>query len=173
MSDLTGDWDKLNNILNPARLKAKLHGAAAKVGNYGVTAVKKGIAEGKNFAPNHPYTVAKKGSSKPLIDKGDLLGSVNYEVFDSANAVFVGVKKTVKNGENVANIAAVHEFGCMIKVTPKMRAYLHYNGLHLKKSTEYIHIPPRPFLSPIFKSKEFLNKVADIYLKAVKEAFVT
>ena len=101
MSDLTGDWDKLNNILNPARLKAKLHGAAAKVGNYGVTTVKKGIVEGKNFAPNHPYTAAKKGSSKPLIDKGDLIGSVNYEVFDNANAVFVGFLSAIMSGKRL------------------------------------------------------------------------
>ena len=171
MSELTGDWDKLNNLLNPQRMKNKLHQAAAKAGNYGASEVKKGIVSGKNFAPNHPYTVAKKGSSKPLIDKGDLIGSVTYEVFNNDNAVFIGVKKTVKNGENVANIAAVHEFGCTIKVTPKMRAYLHYNGLHLKNSTQYIHIPARPFLSPVFKSKDFQAKIAEIYLQAVSEAF--
>lgn len=176
MSGLTGDWKKLNNILNPQRMKSKLHAAAARVGNYGASEVKKGIVSGApggdNFKPNHPYTIAQKGSSKPLINKGDLVGSVNYKVLDN-DRVFIGVNRQTKNGKDVANIAAVHEFGCVIKVTPKMRAYLHHNGLHLKKSTEYIHIPPRPFLSPIFKSPEFLNKIAEIYLRAVKEAFIS
>ncbi|MBR0096877.1 MAG: hypothetical protein IJP88_06820 [Synergistaceae bacterium] len=174
MSGLEGSWDKLNVILNPDRLRRKLNQTAARVGNYGVKLIKEGIVSGApngvKFADNHPYTIARKGSSKPLINKGDLLGSVTYAV-PEVNSVFIGVKKSAKGGANAANIAAVHEFGCTIKVTPKMRAYLHHNGLHLKKSTQYIHIPPRPFLSPIFNSEEFLDKVAEIYLKAVKEAF--
>lgn len=43
-------------------------------------------------------------------------------------------------------LAGIHEYGCRIKVTDKMRAYLHSQGLHLKKSTEYITIPERAFL---------------------------
>ena len=48
-------------------------------------------------------------------------------------------------GEN-AWLAAIHEFGCNITVTPKMRAYLHSRGLHLKDSTTVIRIPERSFL---------------------------
>lgn len=43
-------------------------------------------------------------------------------------------------------LASIHEYGCKIKVTPKMRAYLHRQGLHLKKSTTHITIPERAFL---------------------------
>lgn len=43
-------------------------------------------------------------------------------------------------------LAAIHEYGLDIEVTPEMRAYLHYNGLHLKKSTTHIKIPERSFL---------------------------
>lgn len=43
-------------------------------------------------------------------------------------------------------LAGIHEYGCKIKVTDKMRAYLHSQGLHLKNSTEYITIPERAFL---------------------------
>lgn len=43
-------------------------------------------------------------------------------------------------------LAGIHEYGCKIKVTDKMRAYLHRQGLHLKKTTEYITIPERAFL---------------------------
>ena len=162
MSELIGDWNKLSKVLNSGRFKAQLAAATERVGNYGASEIKKGIVSGKNFAPNHPYTAAKKGSSKPLIDKGDLLGSVTYDVINS-NAVFIGVNKN-------ANIAAVHEFGCTIKVTPKMRAYLHYNGLHLKASTQYINIPARPFIRPAIENAEFAKAVYDIYKFAVSEA---
>lgn len=43
-------------------------------------------------------------------------------------------------------LAGIHEYGCNIKVTPKMRAYLHSKGLHLSSSTTEIHIPERAFL---------------------------
>lgn len=43
-------------------------------------------------------------------------------------------------------LAGIHEYGCKIPVTDKMRAYLHKQGLHLKKSTKYITIPERSFL---------------------------
>ena len=50
------------------------------------------------------------------------------------------------SGGEMAYLAAIHEYGCRIKVTPKMRAYLHSQGLHLKKSTSEIVIPERSFL---------------------------
>ena len=177
MSELTGDWDKVANLLNPARMQKKLHQAAARVGNYGASEVKKGIRSGapcgETFAPLHPATIARKGSRKPLIDKGDLIGSVTY-VIPNPDTVFIGVKKTAKSkdGKSEANIAAVHEFGCTIPVTPKMRAYLHHEGIHLKASTQYVNIPARPFLRPIFNSNEFREKIAEIYLTAIKEAFM-
>ena len=164
MSQLTGDWDRLDEILNPAKIKAGIQQAAARVGNYGASQVKRGIVNG-NFTPNSPLTIARKGSSKPLIDKGDLVGSITYQVIDSEN-VFIGVKKGKE-----ANIAAVHEFGCVIQVTPKMRAYLHHQDVHLKPSTQYIYIPPRPFLRPVLNSPDFMAKVTEIYIKALERMF--
>ena len=37
-------------------------------------------------------------------------------------------------------------YGCNIPVTPKMRAFLHSQGLHLKDSTTHIKIPERSFI---------------------------
>ena len=165
MSELTGDWNRVSDILNPSKLKAKLRQSAARVGNYGASQVKKGIINGK-FTPLHPVTIARKHSSKPLVDHGDLVGSITYQVMDDDNSVFIGVKRGKE-----ANIAAVHEFGCTIGVTPKMRAYLHHIGIHLKSSTHYIYIPARPYLRPVLQSQEFLNEVKNIYMNALQEAF--
>lgn len=50
-------------------------------------------------------------------------------------------------GGETQMIAAVHEFGAVIPVTPKMRGFLAANfGVHLKKSTTVIRIPERSFL---------------------------
>lgn len=43
-------------------------------------------------------------------------------------------------------LAGIHEYGCDIPVTPKMRAFLHSQGLHLRPTTTVIHIPERSFL---------------------------
>ena len=43
-------------------------------------------------------------------------------------------------------LAGIHEYGCRIPVTPKMRAFMHHRGVHLKKSTTTIVIPERSFL---------------------------
>jgi len=42
------------------------------------------------------------------------------------------------------HLLSIHEYGCTIIVTPKMRARLHYEGIHLKTETYLIRIPPRP-----------------------------
>lgn len=65
----------------------------------------------------------------------------------------VSVGAIGKNGE-MAWLAGIHEYGLHIKVTDKMRAYLHRQGLHLKKSTTEIIIPERSFLRTGFDECE-------------------
>lgn len=58
-----------------------------------------------------------------------------------------GRKVTVGiSGADNAYLAMIHEYGCKIQVTDKMRAYLHQHGLHLKDNTTVITIPERSFL---------------------------
>lgn len=56
-----------------------------------------------------------------------------------------GVEVGVLQGEQKW-LASIHEYGCDIKVTPKMRVFLHRQGLYLKASTTSIKIPERSFL---------------------------
>ncbi len=52
------------------------------------------------------------------------------------------------------DLAVILHEGCEIRVTPKMRAYLHSMGLHLRADTKAIHIRPRPYLDPILDDIE-------------------
>jgi len=61
-------------------------------------------------------------------------------------------------GSDLLMIASVSEFGCNITVTPKMRAWLNYNGLHLKEETTEIRIPERSFIRATANEKE--NEIA-------------
>ncbi len=68
-----------------------------------------------------------------------------------------------------AELGAIHEFGCTITVTEKMRKYLHSQGLHLKKDTTTVVIPTRSFLRmPLMSSegKKELRKVVEEQLKS-------
>lgn len=40
----------------------------------------KGHATSGQFTPNAPSTIARKGSSKPLVDEGIMTGAIRYEV---------------------------------------------------------------------------------------------
>lgn len=51
-----------------------------KAGMVGRDACKNYIASGDKLAPNAPSTVARKGSSKPLIDTASMMNSITYAV---------------------------------------------------------------------------------------------
>jgi hypothetical protein len=78
--------------------------------------MKEAIVDGKNLAPNAPLTMQVKGSSKPLVDHGDLLNSIDY--MQIAPAVYwtgIPAFKKTKDGIGIADIATVHVFGATIK----------------------------------------------------------
>lgn len=80
---------------------------------------------------------------KYKVNKDDFPGMKKR--LDSINGTSVEVG--VLNGEH-AWLAGIHEYGCDIPVTDKMRGWLGAHGLHLNKKTAHIHIPARPFLAP-------------------------
>lgn len=77
------------------------------------------------------------------------------------------VEVGVFNGEH-AWLAAIHEYGLDIEVTPEMRAYLRSKGLNLKKTTTHIHIPERSFLrSGYDQNRDKVAKNASVLLGEV------
>lgn len=74
----------------------------------------RGKSNGTAWVPNKPSTRKQKGSSKPLIDSGQLRNSV--QVVDRGGAIFVGIPNFArrKGGGPLVSIAAVHEYGKVI-----------------------------------------------------------
>lgn len=79
------DWNKLLARMVVQALAGKLtvHQALGLLGQRAAADVKRRITSGNNFVPNAPATIARKGSSRPLVDTGRLLGSISYEVKES------------------------------------------------------------------------------------------
>ncbi|HSH50849.1 MAG TPA: hypothetical protein VK982_03910 [Bacteroidales bacterium] len=65
-------------------------------------------------------------------------------------------------------IASVHEFGVDIKVTNKMRGYLHSIGIHLNPNTKTVKIPERSFMRAGYdKEKENIIRQSEKLLEKV------
>jgi hypothetical protein len=168
---LKGDYRKLLQAIDPKIvrpvLKKNVKIANTRIGAFGMKSVRMAIKESK-FIENAELTSAIKGSSKALVDKGDLWGAVTFR-HASDNAVFIGILQT----DGRYNIAkSLHE-GVKIPVTQKMRGLfmalakasvgeipisklsdraqqlferMPKGWKPLRESTKVIIIPPRPFL---------------------------
>jgi hypothetical protein len=75
-------WDKLLERMAPLVLQQKLtvEAALALLGERAAADVKAYVTHGSALAPNKPATIARKGSSRPLIDSAQLINSVSYRV---------------------------------------------------------------------------------------------
>jgi len=106
--------------------------------------------------PLNPFTLrekAEKGQdSRTLIATGAYLNSIGaVKVTDTKKKITyrVGYKQTMHpGGLPMSVLGRILEYGAKIEVTPKMRAYLNWKGLHLKATTKYIIIPSRPHFQP-------------------------
>ena len=153
----TGDWNKakakLNGTLGP-RIAMALQQATIRNALFLVREIQRGIRNqapgGQSFAKLADSTIARKGSSKALIDTGFLINSITQKIM--ADKAFVGLLRgTVnKDGENMVNIGAVMEYGATIN---------HPNGAT-------IIILPRPFLHPVMQ--KYRKDIEKNYRHALK-----
>jgi len=74
-----------------------------------------------------------------------------------------GGSDSVSDNLDLAGLGAIHEFGCQIPVTDKMRGYFfHQFGVNLKKSTTHIIIPSRSFLQmPLERRQDLRRKLQE------------
>lgn len=155
---LGGDWNKVNAMFGSsgksrATIKAAKTLAMKRTLAFFELKIKQNIVSsgtlaGKPFRENADLTKLIKKSTKPLIDTGQMMGSV-HAVPINENFGFVGLKRgTVhkKSEEDLADIAEIHEFGAIVKNH---------------------EIKPRPFVGPVLK--KFKKEAGEVYLKAVEE----
>ena len=162
-----GQWGKLRDVMKgfDERLQKNCSVALMRAGVLLEGMIKDRIISGRDMAKLHGFTVEQKGSSKPLIDDGDLLGSVGHR-FVEKNAVFVGAHRKAADGTDVAELHE-REKGTRIKVTPKMRAYLHARGFHLKPETKVLFIPGRPYIKPAYRDFKAKGHMKGLFGKAI------
>ena len=115
---------------------------------------------------------------KDNISKVQKLVNKKYEILqklmkdlDSKYTIRIGVigskayEKQPHSDLTMGQLAAIHEYGATIDVTPKMRNYLHSIGIHLKPTTYSVVISARSFLRATLlseKGKEILLEYAGL-----------
>jgi len=154
-----GDWDEAKAKLAAkpgARLAVAIRQATIENAVLLVREIKRGIRSqapgGKAFVTLAESTIARKGSSKALIDTGFLINSITQRIL--SDRAFVGLLRgTVnKDGDDLVNIGAVMEYGATIQ---------HPNGA-------VIVIPPRPFLHPTME--KYRERIIENYRQAIRSA---
>ena len=154
-----GDWEKVKRLLEHqpgARLALAVRQATVKAAILLVREIQRGIRSqapgGQPFVQLAQSTIDQKHSSKALIDTGFLIHSITHRILQ--DRAFIGLLKTTtyRDGESVANIGAVMEYGATIPMP---------NGAT-------VIIPPRPFLHPVMV--QYQPQIVDLYREALQSA---
>ena len=116
----------------------------------------------------HPFTVARTGRTQPLAGTS-IARAVTWRVETTSRGSYVWAGVPASAGEHLLMLTHVHEKGATIQVTPRMRAYLHAQGLHLAATTEAIIIPPRPFIRPAFE-RQRSGRAREVVVQHVSRA---
>lgn len=86
----------------------------------------------------------------------------NYSLADKLkelNGMRVRVGIVGKSDSKLLTYAAVNEYGANIKITTKMRKFLHWIGIHVKNETTHIVIPERSYIRSTFDNKKIFEKL--------------
>ncbi len=180
----TGIWSQAAGFLGNVGVKSRaaLILATKREAILAVGEMKKGIRGqapgGRTFQALSELTLAKRKAkevkgTKALVRHGDLFRSIRaVGPIGGGDTVFAGVLRTAtgRNGQNLANVAEVQEFGKIIavnvdkpgkggKTTRDFFLALFLKGLisaPLKGTTRIliIEVPARPFVAPVLKQME-------------------
>jgi len=162
-----------------------------------IKAVKEEIRNRK-YAANAQMTLALKKGNIPLLDERNLFNAITYELSSSFNAE-IGVFNSQSTGGvssapiGMQKLTELMHTGYTIKVTPKMRAAMMLaimgkktkSGRKLTKSAKaalsgmtkgsgvsVYRVPPRPFLSAIWKRPDIQKMIQNNWRQALEQAFL-
>lgn len=154
--DGTFGFDQLDAMLGgdptfARRFESAFTKANRQIGTKFVRDARVQITRTKPFAANAPATIAAKKSTTPLVDHGDLVGSLNYDV-KGPDLVRMGI-----NSPRLASGRYLYEV-------------LH-NGATVRRGAGVWILPARPFLSTVWENPKFLEFIEDRFKRALASLF--
>lgn len=152
----TFGFEQLIELLDAVKFESRTQQAFDKaqnrIGLVFVAMARKKITVDKVYAPNSPATIALKRSSLPLVETGDLVGSITYDVKDPFR-VLLGINSVRLSGGRF------------------LYEVLH-NGATIRRGNSVWVIPPRPFLSAVWEDPDFIKTVTKFYLEALVQSLL-
>lgn len=121
---LTGAWSSFISAVDPkqvqGRLRTQMTIANKRIGRQFV-AVAQRMIRAETYAPNSPLTQILKGSSKPLVDRGDLMQGITFQV-KAWDDLRVGLIRQ-RSGEDTVNLGIILHEGATIDTNkhPRVR----------------------------------------------------
>lgn len=114
--------------------------------------------------------------SNPLYGKGEdddrsYINVLKIRKIKNGYRIFLSWKKHHSGNISLRLLFFIHEKGAIIRVTEKMRVFLHVVGIHLKTTTNLIRIPPRPTFRKAF-NRALRRKARQENVDAVKKAIL-
>lgn len=97
---------------------------------------------------------SRKGYSQPSTalygkggdEKNSLYNALAIRKIKNGYRLYVRWAKHHESKLTLRDLLNIHQRGALIMVTDKMRSFLHWLGIHLRRDTRIIRIPPRPVL---------------------------
>lgn len=134
-----------------------------------VTTYKDGIKKNElDLEPLKEVSIAQKSKrgypepETPLYGKDDprsLSNVLKIRKINNGYRIYPSWAKHYSMKISLRDLFKIHEYGAVINVTPKMRAFLHYINIHLRQTTGVIRIPGRHALENAYEK----------YMKAVSK----
>lgn len=189
---LSGDWTKIERFLITSYkhvLEEEVKKATIKNCLLIINAIKRNIRN-RRFTKNTELTIALSGGDIPLLKEKNLFDAINYELKSAWEAEAGLIRNRKSTGgvaskpKGLAKIAKLIETGYTIQVTPKMRAAIMAalrkkghpiienidSGGSGQKAKNVWRVPPRKFLSIVFKNHLIRKKVVRNWRDAVNKA---
>jgi len=175
----TFGFDDLAKLLDPQRFRATFKAEMLKAQN-AVGAKFRQEAQDriddKSYQPNRPFTVMIKGSTTPLVRKGDLHGSLTWNAEPFRIAMGTSDTRRARNGRLVAEI--LHN-GATIQVTNRIRraVFAQLSKSMLRRLPERVRegpgkpfwvIPARPYIADVFESSAWRVFARSRYVRALQ-----
>lgn len=146
----------------PKAIKTNMYRQALRLRVIMVRGIRDQAPGGKPFKPLADSTKEMKGSSKALIDHGDLIRSIGVDEHGGGEIFFIGVNRNAQkdDGASLYNLAEIHNDGTApytIPVTPALRRFwmaMFMKGVFkapLRGDVRVLNhpgIPARPFIEP-------------------------
>ena len=194
MINLTGDWNLAKKVINVANFNKAVNAASLIANKRAALFLERRMKleiRGMSSPLNSPLTIRRKKSSHPLIDTGDLFGSITHIILSPTEA-WVGVPESKSGRQSgnltLADIAQILQGGAIgeipkdIIIKPvkaktlfiplKKGVKVGDTGLTFGKDfilTKIVRIRPRPFILPALVKSQ--DEIIQIYKQSFSLVF--